>query len=236
MPPILRERLIWQRMTRNTNTVKITAWGAVCIWNATSIAVGRFQKERIYDLEKFIKRYTHTAGDEANIYLKAPLKESAAKQPTTFADLSTLNLETVEYSEKVIGVFGDTKLIKDVLKGLNDLFSVRTSSITVKGVRDGYTAGSRKYVRHSQCMPMHRDEKGRAVCSTLPIKIYSYENEQECTEEQQSSEIRERNGSESNRFGNHPQTDDITLTAKRTHNCRSGGANHAQDTACNGNG
>ena len=27
MPPILRERLIWQRMTRNTNTVKITAWG-----------------------------------------------------------------------------------------------------------------------------------------------------------------------------------------------------------------
>lgn len=147
--------------------------GAVCIWNATSIAVGRFQKERIYDLEKFIKRYTHTAGDEANIYLKAPLKESAAKQPTTFADLSTLNLETVEYSEKVIGVFGDTKLIKDVLKGLNDLFSVRTSSITVKGVRDGYTAGSRKYVRHSQCMPMHRDEKGRAVCSTLPIKINS---------------------------------------------------------------
>ena len=65
MPPILRERLIWQRMTRNTNTVKITAWGAVCIWNATSIAVGRFQKERIYDLEKFIERYTHTAGDEA---------------------------------------------------------------------------------------------------------------------------------------------------------------------------
>ena len=58
-------------------------------------------------------------------------------------------------------------------QGLNDLFSVRTSSTTVKGVRDGYTAGSRKYVRHSQCMPMHRDEKGRAVCSTLPIKINS---------------------------------------------------------------
>ena len=28
----------------------------------------------------------------------------------------------------------------------------------------------------------------------------------------------------------------LLLTAKRTHNCRSGGANHAQDTACNGNG
>ena len=31
---------------------KRQAWGAVCIWNATSIAVGRFQKERIYDREK----------------------------------------------------------------------------------------------------------------------------------------------------------------------------------------
>ena len=141
MPPILRERLIWQGTTRNTNTVKITAWGAVCIWNATSIAVGRFQKERIYDLEKFIERYTHTAGDEANIYLKAPLKESAAKQPTTFADLSTLNLETVEYSEKVIGVFGDTKLIKDVLKGLNGLFR---ANLTYNGERRAGWIYSRK--------------------------------------------------------------------------------------------
>ena len=81
----------------------------------------------------------------------------------------------MEYSEKVIGVFGDTKLIKDVLKGLNDLFSVRTSSITVKGVRDGYTAGSRnrKYVRHSQRMPTYRDVKGRAEQTALPIESNS---------------------------------------------------------------
>ena len=44
MPPILRERLIWQKTTRNTNTVKITAWGTACIWDVTSTAVGRFQK------------------------------------------------------------------------------------------------------------------------------------------------------------------------------------------------
>ena len=140
MPPILRERLIWQRMTRNTNTVKITAWGAVCIWNATSIAVGRFQKERIYDLEKFIERYTHTAGDEANICLKAPQRETEA-QPTTSADLSTLNLEIVEYSEKAIAVFGDTKPIKDVLKGLNGLFR---ANLTYNGERRAGWIYSRK--------------------------------------------------------------------------------------------
>ena len=83
-------------------------------------------KERIYDLEKFIERYAHTAGNEANICLKAPQGETEA-QPATSADLSTLNLEIVEYSEKAIAVFGDTKPIKDVLKGLNGLFRVNLS-------------------------------------------------------------------------------------------------------------
>lgn len=88
-------------------------------------------KERIYDLEKFIERYAHTAGDEANICLKAPQRETEA-QPTTSADLSTLNLEIVEYSEKAIAVFGDTKPIKDVLKNLNGLFR---ANLTYKGER-----------------------------------------------------------------------------------------------------
>ena len=86
-------------------------------------------KERIYDLEKFIEQYAHTAGDEANICLKAPQGETEAQQPTTSADLSTLNLEIVEYSEKAIAVFGDTKPIKDVLKGLNGLFRANLTYI-----------------------------------------------------------------------------------------------------------
>ena len=36
--------------------------GAVCIWNATSIAVGRFQKERIYDLESYKTIHPHCRG------------------------------------------------------------------------------------------------------------------------------------------------------------------------------
>ena len=42
-----------------------------------------------------------------------------------------------EARQAVTELLAEAKLIKDVLKGLNDLFSVRTSSITVKGVRDG---------------------------------------------------------------------------------------------------
>ena len=97
-------------------------------------------KERIYDLEKFIERYAHTAGSEANICLKAPQGETEA-QPTTSADLSTLNLEIVEYSEKTIAVFGDTKPIKDVLKGLNGLFR---ANLTYNGERRAGWIYSRK--------------------------------------------------------------------------------------------
>ena len=91
------------------------------------------EKEPIYDLEKFIERYAHTAGDEANLCIKAPQTDSdTAEQPTATADLSMFNLEIVEYSEKAIAVFGDTKPIKNVLKDLNGLFR---ANLTYKGER-----------------------------------------------------------------------------------------------------
>ena len=90
------------------------------------------EKEPICDLEKFIERYAHTAGDEANLCMKAPQRETEAQQPTTSVDLSTLNLEIVEYSEKAIAVFGDTKPIKNILKDLNGLFR---ANLTYNGER-----------------------------------------------------------------------------------------------------
>lgn len=90
-------------------------------------------KEPIYSLEKLLERYAHTAGDEANICLKATQPPTdTTEQPTVSADLQTLNLEIVEYSEKAIAVFGDTKPIKDVLKGLNGLFR---ANLTYNGER-----------------------------------------------------------------------------------------------------
>ena len=91
------------------------------------------EKEPIHYLEKFIERYAHTAGDEANLCMKAPQRNSdTAEQSTATADLSTLSLEIVEYSEKAIAVFGDTRPIKDILKDLNGLFR---ANLTYKGER-----------------------------------------------------------------------------------------------------
>ena len=124
-------------------------------------------KEEIYDLEKFIERYAYTAGDEANICLKAPQREAGEQQPTTSADLSPFNLEIVEYSEKAIAVFGDTKPIKNVLKGLNGLFR---ANLTYNGERRAEWIYSRKYMRRSQRAPTHRNRKDRAEQTALPIK------------------------------------------------------------------
>lgn len=89
-------------------------------------------KEPIYDLEKFIERYAYTAGDEANLCLKTPQTDTGAQQPTASEHFATLKLEIVEYSEKAIAVFGDTKPIKNVLKDLNGLFR---ANLTYKGER-----------------------------------------------------------------------------------------------------
>ena len=102
------------------------------------------EKEPICDLEKFIERYAHTAGDEANLCMKAPQRETEAQQPTTSVDLSTLNLEIVEYSEKAIAVFGDTKPIKNILKDLNGLFR---ANLTYKGERRAGWIYSKKQER-----------------------------------------------------------------------------------------
>ena len=101
------------------------------------------EKEPVYDLEKFIERYAHTAGDEANLCMRASQREAEAQQPTA-ADLSALSLEIVEYSEKAIAVFGDTKPIKDILKDLNGLFR---ANLTYKGERRAGWIYSKKQER-----------------------------------------------------------------------------------------
>lgn len=69
--------------------------------------------------------------------MKPTLHESTAEgKRSTTADSNrrpfNLSLEIVEYSEKAIAVFGDTKPIKDVLKNLNGLFR---ANLTYKGER-----------------------------------------------------------------------------------------------------
>jgi ribonuclease BN (tRNA processing enzyme) len=59
-------------------------------------------KERIYDREKFIERFALVAGKEANIW-----KVQAATNDTP--KVVTGDFIIVDYSEKAIAVFGDTK-------------------------------------------------------------------------------------------------------------------------------
>jgi hypothetical protein len=75
------------------------------------------QKERYGSREQFIERYALTAGDEANICVKA--------QATTNASPKTVTGDfiIVDYSEKALAVFGDIKPVKDELKALGGRFN-----------------------------------------------------------------------------------------------------------------
>lgn len=79
------------------------------------------EKERIYDRECFIREYAYTAGDEANIRIKA-VPQTA--KPTQTADVLTGNYTIVDYSEKAVAIFGDTKTIKEQLSALGGRFNM----------------------------------------------------------------------------------------------------------------
>ena len=94
----------------------------------------KIEKDPIYTREQFINNYAYIAGKEENIQLKPSSagQQAEAEQETPTADLTKLNIEIVEYSEKAIAVFGDTKPIKETLKDLNGLFR---ANLTHKGER-----------------------------------------------------------------------------------------------------
>ena len=74
-------------------------------------------KERIYDREKLIERFALVAGDEANICVKVQAVTNDAPEAVTG------DFVIVDYSEKAIAVFGDTRPVKDELKALGGRFN-----------------------------------------------------------------------------------------------------------------
>jgi hypothetical protein len=78
------------------------------------------QKECIYDRENFIARYAYTAGDEANIRIKTAPQTAETSQPS---ETGTGDYTIVDYSEKAVAIFGDTKAIKDQLSALGGRFN-----------------------------------------------------------------------------------------------------------------
>lgn len=88
------------------------------------------EKEPIYNRERFIENFSYTAGQEDNIHVKGlqsipkPENSSTTKQ---VQEADNLQFEIVDYSEKAIALFGDTKEIKDTLKDLGGRFNPKLS-------------------------------------------------------------------------------------------------------------
>lgn len=80
------------------------------------------EKCPIYNREKTIEEFAYIAGDEDNIHLSQSSPADADKQPQITVPG---NYTIVDYSDKAIAVFGDTKPIKDELSALGGRFNSR---------------------------------------------------------------------------------------------------------------
>ena len=81
------------------------------------------KKERLYgERSQYIEHYALIAGDEANICIKVQ-----ADKTETVCDTVTNDFIIVDYSEKALAVFGDTKPIKDRLMALGGRFNPKLS-------------------------------------------------------------------------------------------------------------
>lgn len=80
------------------------------------------EKEPIYNREQAIKSFAYTAGSEDNIRIK----KTDDTPPTPPSDKNGCTL--VEYSEKAVAVFGETRAIKDELKAMGGKFNNRLTS------------------------------------------------------------------------------------------------------------
>jgi hypothetical protein len=74
-------------------------------------------KEHINDREKIIEHFALIAGNESNICVKVQAEADRAKEAVTGDFL------IVDYSEKALAVFGDTRPVKDELKALGGRFN-----------------------------------------------------------------------------------------------------------------
>lgn len=86
------------------------------------------EKEPIYNREQAIKSFAYAAGSEDNIRIKKTDDTPPSDKNGTSKNGCTL----VEYSEKAVAVFGETRAIKDELKAMGGKFNSR---LTFNGKR-----------------------------------------------------------------------------------------------------
>lgn len=97
------------------------------------------EKESMYNREQMIERFAYAAGCPDGIYIKSKpnkvtykaenqelqQKQEVEQQPTQTIVSDNLSFEIVDYSEKAIALFGDTKVIKDLLSAMGGKFNPR---------------------------------------------------------------------------------------------------------------
>lgn len=89
------------------------------------------EKVSIYSREDMIKEFAYTAGNEDNIRIKKT-DDTTPPPSSDKNDTSKNGCTLVEYSEKAIAVFGETRAIKDELKAMGGKFNSR---LTFNGKR-----------------------------------------------------------------------------------------------------
>lgn len=87
-------------------------------------------KEPIYKREQAIEQFAYTAGCADGICIQTNKvttkgQEQTTGQPTKVIESENLSFEIVDYSQKAIALFGDTKEIKDLLKAMGGKFNPR---------------------------------------------------------------------------------------------------------------
>lgn len=84
-------------------------------------------KERIYDAEQVVQRYSHAAGLDGGICISLPSSVSPVPVTSVAAitpiDMTNVYVTLVKYSPKSIAIFGDTAIIKEDLKLLGGRFN-----------------------------------------------------------------------------------------------------------------
>ena len=82
-------------------------------------------KEECSNAESLIDRYAYAAGCEGGIYVPEIPQTAMPEHLSADADSQNITVEIIDYSEKAIAVFGDTKPLKEILRSLGGRFSPR---------------------------------------------------------------------------------------------------------------
>ncbi len=83
------------------------------------------RKEGCSNAESLIDRYAYTVGCKGGIYVPEVPQTAMPEHLPADAAPQNITVEIIDYSEKAIAVFGDTKPLKEILRSLGGRFSPR---------------------------------------------------------------------------------------------------------------